>query len=52
MQKHGTLEKVLASLDPAKYDVPVPFPYEEARRMFKGAPARALHCMRKAYALA
>lgn len=41
IQKHGTLEKVLASLDPGKYDVPDPFPYEEARRMFKGAPA---HC--------
>ena len=45
IQKHGTLEKVLASLEPGKYDVPDPFPYEEARRMFKGAPAHrfALH---------
>ena len=42
IQKHGTLEKVLASLDPGKYDVPDPFPYEDARRMFKGAPA---HCL-------
>ena len=39
IQKHGTLEKVLASLDPGKYDVPDPFPYEDARRMFKGALA-------------
>ncbi len=38
IQKHGTLEKVLAGLDPAKYELPQPFPYDEARRMFKGAP--------------
>ena len=42
IQKHGSLDKVLASLDPGKYDVPDPFPYEEARRMFKGAPAPLL----------
>ncbi|KAK9823030.1 hypothetical protein WJX81_001004 [Elliptochloris bilobata] len=35
IQKHGSLEKVLANLDSGKYDVPDPFPYEEARRMFK-----------------
>ena len=42
MQKHGTLEKVLASLDSSKYDIPDPFPIDEARRMFKGAPVRLL----------
>ena len=35
IQKHGTIEKVLASLDPEKYKIPDPFPYVEARRLFK-----------------
>ena len=35
--KHGSLEGVVASLDPAKYPLPDPFPFEEARRLFKGA---------------
>ena len=50
IQKHGTLEKVLASLDPGKYDVPDPFPYEDARRMFKGARATYSHCRAKLFA--
>ena len=44
IQKHGTLEEVLASLDPGKYDVPDPYPFQDARRMFKGTPARPLLC--------
>lgn len=44
MQKHGTLEKVLASLDPSKYDIPNPFPFDEARRMFKGVRPPASSC--------
>lgn len=35
IQKHGTIEKVLEALDPEKYKIPDPFPYEEARRLFK-----------------
>lgn len=47
MQKHGTLEKVLASLDPSKYDIPDPFPFDEARRMFKGVrPPASSACPR------
>ena len=38
IQKHGSLEKVLDSLDPSKYSIPDPFPYHEARRLFQGAP--------------
>ena len=34
--KHGCIEKVLEALDPAKYQIPDPFPYQEARRLFKG----------------
>ena len=33
----GNLEGVLGSLDKDKYPVPEPFPFEEARRLFKGA---------------
>lgn len=39
VQKHGCMEKVLESLDKDKYPIPDPFPYQEARRLFKGAPA-------------
>ena len=38
VQKHGSLEGVLANLDKDKYPVPDPYPYEEARRLFRGAP--------------
>ena len=37
VRQHGSIEKVLEALDPAKYPVPDPFPYQEARRLFKGA---------------
>ena len=40
VQKHGSLEKVLDSLDSSKYPVPDPFPYHEARRLFQGQLAR------------
>jgi hypothetical protein len=33
----GNLEGVLGSLDKDKYPVPEPFPFEEARHLFKGA---------------
>ena len=37
IQKHGRLENVLTELEAkGKYDIPQPFPYEEARRLFKG----------------
>mmetsp|Transcript_8460 Transcript_8460/g.25346 ORF Transcript_8460/g.25346 Transcript_8460/m.25346 type:complete len:388 (+) Transcript_8460:369-1532(+) len=35
VQKHGCMEKVLESLDKDKYPIPDPFPYQEARRLFK-----------------
>ncbi len=31
------MEGVLAALDKDKYPVPDPYPYEEARRLFRGA---------------
>jgi len=34
IKKHGTIEAALATLDPAKYPVPDPFPYDDARRLF------------------
>ena len=37
VQKHGSLEGVIANLDKDKYPIPDPYPYEEARRLFKGA---------------
>ncbi|KAK9786073.1 hypothetical protein WJX73_007328 [Symbiochloris irregularis] len=33
--KHGSLEKVLANLDKGKYIIPEPFPFAEARELFK-----------------
>ncbi len=42
VQKHGSMEKVLQSLDREKYPIPEPFPYEEARRLFKGTHRFAL----------
>ena len=35
IQKHRSIEKVLENLDPEKYKIPDPFPYQEARRLFK-----------------
>ena len=36
IQKHGSLEAVMAQLDTARYGVPDPFPFSEARVLFKG----------------
>ena len=36
LKQHNNLEGVLESLDPSKYDIPDPYPYQEARRLFKG----------------
>ncbi len=36
IQKHGDLEAVMAQLDTARYGIPDPFPYQEARILFKG----------------
>ena len=36
IQKHGNLESVMAQLDNARYGIPDPFPYQEARTLFKG----------------
>lgn len=35
IQKHGSIEAVLAHLDKDKFKIPDPFPYEEARQLFK-----------------
>jgi flap endonuclease-1 len=35
IKKHGSIEKALESLDPSKYTIPEPFPYQEARQLFK-----------------
>jgi flap endonuclease-1 len=35
IEKHGSLDKVLDSLDKEKYKIPEPFPYKEARQLFK-----------------
>lgn len=34
MQRHGSLEAVLAALDPAKHKLPEPYPFQEARQLF------------------
>lgn len=34
MKKHGSLEKVLEALDPAKYTIPEKFDYVGARKLF------------------
>ena len=36
IRAHGTIEKVLESLDRGKHPVPEPFPFEQARKLFKG----------------
>lgn len=36
IQKHGSLEAVMSQLDTARYGVPDPFPFSEARVLFKG----------------
>ena len=42
IQKHETLEKVLDSIKDSKYQIPDPFPFDEARRLFKGGPLSCL----------
>lgn len=39
IQKHGSLEAVMAQLDTARYGIPDPFPFQEARTLFKGSLA-------------
>ena len=34
MKKHGSMEEVLANLDPAKYTIPENFDYNQARKLF------------------
>ena len=36
IQKHGSLEAVMAQLDTSRYGIPDPFPFQEARGLFKG----------------
>ena len=36
IRAHGSIEKVLEGLDRAKHPVPEPFPFEQARKLFKG----------------
>ena len=36
IQKHGSLEAVMSQLDTARYGIPDPFPFTEARVLFKG----------------
>ena len=36
IQKHGSLEAVMAQLDTSRYGIPDPFPFQEARALFKG----------------
>ncbi len=51
VQKHECLEKVLESMKESKYQIPDPFPFDEARRLFKGASSSAVcavvesHCL-------
>lgn len=43
IQRHGDLEHVLAAIrEEGKKEIPEPFPFEEARRLFKGEPAGSL----------
>jgi hypothetical protein len=41
IRKHGCMERVLEALQGGNYQVPEDFPYQEARRLFKGAGGRA-----------
>lgn len=45
IQKHGSLEAVMAQLDTARYGIPDPFPFQEARVLFKGEPALHRKCL-------
>lgn len=35
IKKHGCIEKVIEAIDTTKYELPTPFPFEEARKLFK-----------------
>ena len=35
IKKHGSIEKVIEALDKTKYTIPEPFPYDQARTLFK-----------------
>jgi flap endonuclease-1 len=35
IKEHGSIDKVLEALDQSKYKIPEPFPYEQARQLFK-----------------
>ena len=48
IQKHECLEKVLESMKESKYQIPDPFPFDEARRLFKGASLWGVPCCRHA----
>lgn len=37
VQKFGDMKEIMGSLEGGKYVVPEPFPYEEARKLFKGS---------------
>ena len=45
IRAHGTIEKVLEGLDRAKYPVPEPFPFEQARKLFKGETVFFCFCL-------
>lgn len=34
VKKHRSIEEILKSIDPTKYKIPAPFPYERARELF------------------
>ena len=44
IQRHECLEKVLESMKESKYQIPDPFPFDEARRLFKGASLQGFPC--------
>ena len=46
IQKHECLEKVLESMKESKYQIPDPFPFDEARRLFKGASSSAVSAVK------
>lgn len=45
VQKHDCLEKVLESMKDSKYQIPDPFPFDEARRLFKGEELKHIHAI-------
>lgn len=45
ISKYGSLEKMLEELDTGKFPLPDPFPFDEARQLFRGAPPQRSPCM-------